>query len=61
MKPVIGFIGIGSMGTPMAQNLLKAGYPLVIYDLREKAMESLVKSGAEKAFHHRTLPAVAQW
>jgi len=28
----IGFVGIGAMGTPMAANLIKAGYPLVIYD-----------------------------
>jgi len=49
MKPVIGFIGIGKMGAPMAQNLLKAGYPLVVYDLREQAIENLVKAGAEKA------------
>ena len=49
MKPVIGFIGIGKMGAPMAQNLLKAGYPLIVYDLREQAIESLAKAGAEKA------------
>lgn len=29
----IGFIGIGAMGTPMAANLAKAGYKLVIYDI----------------------------
>ncbi|MBX9811348.1 MAG: NAD(P)-dependent oxidoreductase [Burkholderiales bacterium] len=28
----IGFVGIGAMGTPMAVNLIKAGYKLVIYD-----------------------------
>ncbi len=28
----IGFVGIGAMGTPMAANLVKAGYKLVIYD-----------------------------
>ncbi|HSN40847.1 MAG TPA: NAD(P)-dependent oxidoreductase [Burkholderiales bacterium] len=28
----IGFVGIGAMGTPMAANLIKAGYKLVIYD-----------------------------
>ena len=32
----IGFIGIGAMGTPMAGNLAKAGYPLVIYDADPK-------------------------
>jgi 3-hydroxyisobutyrate dehydrogenase len=29
----IGFVGIGAMGTPMAANLAKAGYRLVIYDI----------------------------
>lgn len=28
----IGFVGIGAMGMPMAANLVKAGYKLVIYD-----------------------------
>jgi len=28
----VGFIGIGAMGTPMTQNLLKAGFPLKVYD-----------------------------
>lgn len=32
----IGFIGIGAMGTPMAANLAKAGYRLVIYDIDPK-------------------------
>ena len=27
-NPVIGFIGLGIMGKPMARNLMKAGYPL---------------------------------
>ena len=29
----IGFVGIGAMGTPMAANLARAGYKLVIYDI----------------------------
>lgn len=53
MKPVIGFIGIGAMGTPMAQNLLKAGYRLVVYDLKGKAVEAVVNAGAEKALSPR--------
>lgn len=32
-KDVIGFAGIGAMGTPMAGNLAKAGYKLVVFDL----------------------------
>ena len=32
MKPKIGFMGLGIMGTPMAANLLKAGYPVKVYN-----------------------------
>ena len=42
----IGFIGLGIMGKPMAQNLLKAGYPLVVYNRSRPAMEALAKDGA---------------
>ena len=55
MKPIIGFVGTGAMGAPMAHNLLKAGYPLVVYDLKDKAMEGLTKAGAEKASSPREL------
>jgi 3-hydroxyisobutyrate dehydrogenase-like beta-hydroxyacid dehydrogenase len=39
----------------MAQNLRKAGYPLVVYDLKDKAIEGLAKAGAEKVFSAREL------
>ena len=29
----IGFIGLGIMGKPMAKNLIKAGYELVVFDI----------------------------
>ncbi len=29
----VGFIGIGNMGRPMAANLVKGGYAVVVYDL----------------------------
>ena len=32
MADRIGFIGLGIMGKPMARNILKAGYPLVVYN-----------------------------
>jgi len=44
----IGFIGLGIMGMPMAKNLLKAGYPLVVYDLNQDAVKELVNSGARE-------------
>ncbi len=46
MKKKIGFIGLGIMGRPMAKNLLKAGFPIVAYDLNKDAVADLVKAGA---------------
>jgi 2-hydroxy-3-oxopropionate reductase len=45
----IGFIGLGIMGKPMAKNLLKAGYELVVLDFNKTAVEELVALGAESA------------
>jgi len=45
----IGFIGIGNMGLPMSSNLLKAGYELIVYDIREEAMKDPVRLGAKAA------------
>lgn len=42
----IAFIGLGNMGAPMAQNLLKAGYALSVFDLVAAAVDDAVKSGA---------------
>ena len=42
----IGFIGLGIMGKPMAKNLLKAGYKLVVYDIVEAPLKELVAAGA---------------
>ena len=47
MKPTIGFIGLGIMGKPMTRNLLKAGYPLVVYDIVPAAVEEIRKEGAQ--------------
>ena len=48
-KPNIAFIGLGNMGGPMAENLLKAGYALSVYDLSEKATQRLQQAGASVA------------
>jgi 2-hydroxy-3-oxopropionate reductase len=44
----IGFIGLGIMGKPMARNLLKAGYQLVVYDINSSVIKELVKDGAKE-------------
>ena len=48
-NPTIGFIGLGIMGKPMARNLIKAGYPLVIHNRSREAVEELSKEGAQTA------------
>jgi len=45
----IGFIGLGIMGKPMAKNLIKAGYELVVSDINKDAVEELKALGAETA------------
>jgi 3-hydroxyisobutyrate dehydrogenase-like beta-hydroxyacid dehydrogenase len=45
----IGFIGLGIMGSGMAANILKAGYPLTVHDLRREAAQPLLKDGASWA------------
>ncbi len=45
----IGFIGLGIMGKPMAKNLLKAGYGLIVYDIAKGAVDELVQAGATAA------------
>lgn len=48
-KPNIAFIGLGNMGAPMAENLLKAGYALSVYDLSAEAIQRLQQAGASVA------------
>ncbi|HXN13327.1 MAG TPA: NAD(P)-dependent oxidoreductase [Candidatus Acidoferrales bacterium] len=43
----IGFIGLGSMGLPIASNLLTAGHKLRVYNRTASKAEPLIKSGAE--------------
>ncbi|TQL41971.1 3-hydroxyisobutyrate dehydrogenase [Homoserinimonas aerilata] len=44
--PVIGFIGLGSMGSGMVRNLQKAGYRLVVTDIRRESADEAVAAGA---------------
>ena len=45
----IGFVGLGKMGTPMAINIQKTGYPMVVYDAREEAAIPMLEGGAKLA------------
>ena len=53
MLTKVGFIGLGIMGKPMCRNLLKAGYPVVAYDLNPVPVEEMVAAGAAEAHSGR--------
>src|SRR5947209_17868688 len=46
MRPVIGFIGLGNMGQPMAGNLLAAGYPVRVWNRSPARVAPLAARGA---------------
>lgn len=45
----VGFIGLGIMGRPMARNLMRAGYPLVVHNRSPAGVQELVSEGARAA------------
>jgi 2-hydroxy-3-oxopropionate reductase len=46
----VGYIGLGLMGSAMARNLLKAGFPLVVHNRSRAMVNELVRDGATEAF-----------
>jgi len=59
-KPIVGFIGLGIMGKPMAQNLLRAGYSLVVLNRSRAAVDELVAEGAKAGDSPRDVAARSQ-
>jgi 2-hydroxy-3-oxopropionate reductase len=55
----VGFIGLGIMGRPMALNLLRAGYSLVVHNRTRAKEEELVSEGAEAAATPREVAAAS--
>jgi 2-hydroxy-3-oxopropionate reductase len=49
MPETVGFIGLGLMGRPMAKNVLKKGYPLVVHSRSQGPVDDLVAAGASHA------------
>lgn len=45
----VGFVGLGAMGQPIARRLLKSRYEVVVCDVNESAVQSLVGAGATSA------------
>jgi 3-hydroxyisobutyrate dehydrogenase-like beta-hydroxyacid dehydrogenase len=59
-KEKLGFIGLGIMGFPMAENLLKAGFELTVYNRTRMKAEELAKRGARVAASPEELGRLAQ-
>lgn len=55
----VGFIGLGNIGNPMAANLRRSGFELVVHDLRRKSANNLVAAGATWADDPRQLAAAS--
>jgi 3-hydroxyisobutyrate dehydrogenase len=49
MDVSVGFIGVGNMGNPMAVNVRKAGFPMLVFDTNPRAADNLVEAGATRA------------
>ncbi len=60
MKETIGLIGLGNMGMGMAKNLLKAGFPLITYDVRKAPLRSIRALGARVARNPKEVAAGAE-
>jgi 3-hydroxyisobutyrate dehydrogenase-like beta-hydroxyacid dehydrogenase len=56
----IGFIGVGVMGSGMANNILKAGHKLIVYDLRREAAQHLLDGGASWANNPKSVAELSE-
>jgi len=56
----VAFIGLGTMGTHMALNILKVGYELTVHNRTREREESLVKAGAQRAASPQEAAAKAE-
>jgi len=45
----VGYIGLGIMGKPMARNVMKAGYEVVVHNRSRQSVKELVEQGAIEA------------
>ena len=59
MPGAVGFIGLGNMGRPMALNLVKHGFPLVVHDVDPAKVEPLRERGAAVASSAERVAAAA--
>lgn len=58
MDVKVGFVGVGAMGKPMAKNLLKAGFAVMVHDKQAEPVREVVKAGAQES---ATLEGIAKF
>ena len=56
----VGFIGLGTMGAPMARNVLKGGHSLTVFDLNRAACDALAAAGAAVAATPKQVAAASE-
>jgi len=57
MPDTIGFIGLGIMGRPMAHNLIKAGFPVIVHNRHQEVTDEFVAAGASPGARPRDIAA----
>ena len=60
MAGKVGFIGLGAMGGPMALNLAKAGFKLVVHDIDQSKTAAVRAQGAELAGYAEAVAAAVE-
>jgi 3-hydroxyisobutyrate dehydrogenase-like beta-hydroxyacid dehydrogenase len=55
MSTRVGFVGLGTMGRAIAENTLRAGFDLMVYDLRDEPMREMEALGAKRAASSREI------
>jgi 3-hydroxyisobutyrate dehydrogenase-like beta-hydroxyacid dehydrogenase len=60
MKPKVGLLGLGLMGSPMGANLLKAGHELTVWNRTASRGDALVAQGAKRAVTPREAAAASE-
>ena len=61
MSAVVGLIGLGAMGRPMAANIARAGFDLQVFDTRHQATAALMEAGAHAAASTESLGEACDW
>lgn len=59
VKERVGFVGLGNMGKPIAENLARAGFPMTVMDLKPEPVADLVALGAKAALSLQELAAAS--